>query len=331
MDIFTIEEEKKIIDMYKNNVCIDDIISIFGIQERDIRLILKNNSVDRTYNSFSEELYDRIVKLYKDGNTQDYICEQLLIRNPCIVKTLRKRNEHVRTYSENNRKYVLNEHYFDNIDSPRKAYLLGMLYADGCNHVNRYAITLTLQEQDKDVIEFMKNEVEYEGPIRMQNLSQKSSKYKDQCILCIHSQHMSLQLEKLGVVQNKSLILKFPDFISDELVPHFIRGYFDGDGSINYDEKRQKCHTKIVGTREFCNKISEILTEMNCRHNIVNPKQSKDSNTFVLQTCGNKSSLELLSWMYNNDEFHMERKYQKYLYVKEKYSTKMNTLIDVAS
>ena len=331
MDIFTTEEEKRIIDMYQNDVCIDEIISIFGVQERDIRSILKNNSIDRVYNSFSEELYDRIVKLYKDGNTQDYICEQLLIRDRCITKTLRRRGEHIRTYSENNRRYSLNEHYFDNIDSPSKAYLLGMLYADGCNHTDHYSITLSLQECDKEVVKFMKSEVEYEGPLRIIELKKKNPKYQNQCRICINDQHMSLQLERLGVVQAKSLIIKFPDFISGELMPHFVRGYFDGDGSINYDEKRQKCHTKIAGTKEFCDKVSEILTSMNCKHNMVHPKQCKDSNTYVLQTCGNKSSLKLLSWLYDNDEFHMDRKYQKYLYAKEKYLTKMNTLIDVAS
>lgn len=331
MDIFTIEEEKQIVDMYKNDISIDDIIKHFDVQERDIRAVLKSNSIDRTYNTFTGELYDRIVQLYKDGNTQRYISEQLLVSESCIPKTLKKRGEHVRTYSENNRRYALNEHYFDNINTPNKAYLLGMLYADGCNHVDHYSITLSLQECDREVIEFMKSEVEYEGPLRIIELKKKNPKYQNQCRICINDQYMSLQLESLGVVQAKSLIIKFPDYISDELMPHFIRGYFDGDGSISYDEKRQKCYTKIAGTMDFCSKVSEILTQMNCKHNIVHPKQCKDSNTFVLQTCGNKSSLKLLSWMYDNNEFHMERKYQKYLYAKEKYLTKMNTLVDVAS
>ena len=331
MNIFTIEEEKQIIDAYKASVCIDDIMKRFDVEEKYIRAVLKTYSLDRVYNSFSGELYDRIVKLYKDGHTQDYICEQLLISNRCIVKTLRKRGEHVRTYSENNRRYGLNEHYFDSIDTPSKAYLLGMLYADGCNHVDHYSIILSLQECDREVVEFMKNEIEYEGPLRTIDLEKKNHKHQNQCRICINDQHMSLQLESLGVVQAKSLIIEFPNFIPDELMPHFIRGYFDGDGSISYDEKRHKCHTKIAGTKEFCSAVSEILTKMNCKHNIVHPKQCQDSNTYVLQTCGNKSSLKLLSWMYDNDEFHMERKYQKYLYAKEKYLTKMNILIDVAS
>jgi hypothetical protein len=322
MSIFTIEEERQIISMYKDNINIDDIIAYFNVQEKDIRFVLKVNSIDRVYNTFNDELYDRIVKLYKDGNTQKYISEQLLISEPCIPKTLKKRGERIRTYSENNRRYALNQHYFDNIDTPSKAYILGILYADGCNFTEHNAITLSLQECDRSVVEFVKNEIEYEGPLRINELSKRNPKYKDQYILCINDEYMSHQLENLGVVKAKSLVLQFPDFLTDELIPHFIRGYFDGDGCVSYDEKYQKCYTKTAGTKEFCDKLSEILNKLNCKHHIVHPKQCRDSNTFVIQTCGNKSSLTLLSWIYENDEFHMERKYQKYLYTKEKYLTK---------
>jgi intein-encoded DNA endonuclease-like protein len=43
---------------------------------------------------------------------------------------------------------------------------------------------------------------------------------------------MVADLEKWGCVENKTFKLNFPDFISEELIPHFIRGYFDGDGSV---------------------------------------------------------------------------------------------------
>ena len=50
-------------------------------------------------------------------------------------------------------------------------------------------------------------------------------------------------LINLGCIPNKSLTLTFPDFINDELLPHFIRGYFDGDGCI-WNGKRKKVVVK---------------------------------------------------------------------------------------
>ena len=327
MDIFTEDEKQQIIDMYKNNINIDDIIEYFSTEEKFIRLVLKTNGIDRKYNSFSEELYKRLELLYSNGMTCKQVSETLLVAENSVTKMLKKRNISIRSYSESNRRYSLNEHYFDEIDTSNKAYLLGMLYADGCNCESHYAITLTLQEEDRDVVEFMKKELEYGGPIRMNKLHDKNEKHKNQCILCINDMYMSNKLKNFGVVNAKSLILTFPDWLNEQLYPHFIRGYFDGDGCVSYDKKREKCCTKIVGTLEFCNKLSEILTDIGCKHNIIHPKQSKDSNTYVLQTGGNKSSLLLLDYIYDNNNFHMNRKYQKYLYFKEKYLTKNNTQV----
>lgn len=327
MNIFTKEQKCQIIDMYQNNISIDDIIKYFDVREKFIRRVLKDFQLDRKYNYFSDELYSRIEKLYLDNWSCRAISEELFIHENSITKILKKRNIRIRTYSENNRIYSLNEHYFDNIDTSNKAYLIGLLYADGCNHIKHHAITLSLQEEDIDVIEFMKHELEYGGPIRINKLNEKNKNYKNQCILCINSVYMSNKLEELGVINSKSLILTFPTWLDEQFYPYFIAGYFDGDGCISYDEKRRKCFTKIAGTKEFCDKLSDVLSDIGCKHHIIHPKQCKDSNTYVLQTGGNKSSLLLLDYIYDNNSFHMNRKYQKYLYFKEKYLTKNNAQV----
>jgi hypothetical protein len=54
------------------------------------------------------------------------------------------------------RRYELNENYFDVIDSHDKAYILGFLFADGCNNPKKYTISISLQEEDKDILEKMR-------------------------------------------------------------------------------------------------------------------------------------------------------------------------------
>lgn len=324
MNTFTSEEQYKIIEMYKNNIDIDDILSEFNSCERDIRIILKENSVDRKYNTFSDELYNRIIKLYLNKCTQKKICYDLLVSEMGIKKTLRRNKIKMRSYSECNRKYSLNEHYFDVVDTQNKAYILGLLYADGCNHIGHHSVTLSLQECDKDVVKFVKDELEYDGPIRLVELNKKNPKYKNQYTLCINSEYLSARLEELGVINAKSLKLTFPEWLQDDMLPHFIRGYFDGDGCVWYDNKRNKCTTQTVGTRDFCNKLSSILSSFNCKHSIKHPKICHD-NTVIVQTGGNKSSLAFLSWIYQDAEFYMDRKYQKYLNFKEKYLSKIVT------
>lgn len=327
MNIFTDDEQYKIINLYKNGINIDEIMSIFNSCEHDIRVILKENSIDRVYNTFSDELYNRIIKLYQDKLTQKEICYRLLISKHVIGKTLKRNGIPKRSYSECNRRYYVNEHYFDNIDAPNKAYILGLLWADGCNHIDHYSITLSLQEDDKEVVEFVKSELEYEGPISYIELSKRNEKYKNQYRLCINDEYMSKKLNEIGMVQAKSLVAKFPDCVPPELYSHFIRGYFDGDGCIYYDDKRNKCITMTVGTKQFCEKCSNILFDIKCKNNVYHAKYWND-NTMAFRTAGNKSSEQFLDWMYKDAEFYMKRKYDKYLYFKEKYSEMKNNKLN---
>src|SRR5690606_14362207 len=68
---------------------------------------------------------------------------------------------------ENNhhRKYKINQNFFDNIDTEEKAYFLGLLCADGCNHINNTKVSLFLKESDKEILEKFKNMLQPEKPL----------------------------------------------------------------------------------------------------------------------------------------------------------------------
>jgi hypothetical protein len=125
----------------------------------------------------------------------------------------------------------------------------------------------------------MKQELKYGGPIANIERSKQNSSWKNQRTLCIHSEHMSQTLYNLGLVNAKSLILTFPNWLDEGLIPHFVRGYFDGDGCVHYSEKYRKCYTKTAGTKSFCESLSSIFTRLKIKHHIIHPKQSLDKNT----------------------------------------------------
>lgn len=314
---FTKKEQSKIIKMYLDTEDIDKIMKEFNSEERPLRLVLKENQIDRYYyNRFSEELYARIIKLYSIEDKKIVeISNDLIISESVIRKHIDRNNIPRKGSTIGNRKYARNSHYFDSIDTPNKAYILGLLYADGCNYYDKgksCAVTISLQEGDKAILEKIKEELEYEGVIRFSSLHEKNFNYKNQYVLTINDSYMSLQLKKLGVVRAKSLKVKFPNFLPDNLLRHFIRGYFDGDGNIYYYQKKNKCSTQTVGTLDFCQKISQILNSMGIKNNIKHPKQCSE-NTFVIATSGNKSSYNFLYWMYENAEMKLDRKYYQYL------------------
>ena len=67
-----------------------------------------------------------------------------------IAKVLEKHN--IQRVGNGKRKYNLDEHYFDKIDTPNKAYILGLLFADGNNSLVKSTIRISLQESDKDIL-----------------------------------------------------------------------------------------------------------------------------------------------------------------------------------
>ena len=82
-------------------------------------------------------------------------------------------------------------------------------------------------------------------------------------ILEQRSQKTVDDLKKLGCVENKSLILTFPskEQVPEEFIYHFIRGYFDGDGSICKKEKSNCTNysINIVGTESFIKSLSQYF------------------------------------------------------------------------
>lgn len=315
-------EQQQIITDYQNGIDIDLIIKNNDTDEHYIRLILKENQIDRKYNTFTSELENRVIFLYQMNQLQKDIMYALLITGTGIRKILNRHNIPRMPYTVRNRKISRNSHYFDQIDTPNKAYTLGMIFADGNNYCvpGKNALTIVLQEEDKDVLERIRQEIEYDAPLHFGNMKKKKAVYHNTYRLVICDEYMCNQLLKLGVVNNKSLKIKFPNYISEDLLPHFIRGYFDGDGSVYYDDKRFKAGTSLCGTYDFVSHVSDILHKMGIKNHIYHPKQCGNSDTYVMNTTGNKSSYAFLTWMYKDADIKMERKYNKYLYICEKYN-----------
>lgn len=129
------------------------------------------------------------------------------------------------------RKYKLNVNYFNKIDTHEKAYVLGFLYADGSNRGD--GVTFTQDVERIDILENIKKALNSEAPIR--------EICPGHYIFEVFSDIMVKDIEGLGVVRNKSLILQFPTQaqVPEEFMSSFILGYFDGDGCIWNGKKKE--------------------------------------------------------------------------------------------
>lgn len=175
-----------------------------------------------------------------------------------------------------NRKWKVNEKYFENIDNSEKAYWLGFIAADGCiikdkiNNTYRLEISLAI----KDLLhlkQFRKNiELEKEVTIRKD--------YKS-CYIRVNSTSLCKDLIKLGITPAKSKTLMFPKTLN-EYTKDFIRGYFDGDGCVTISGKKSNNDYKLLKTKLFILGTENILKGIIDSSNI-NVKYHKRSDANV--------------------------------------------------
>ena len=116
------------------------------------------------------------------------------------------------------------------------------------------------------------------------------------------------------------LILQFPYLIPKTLYIPFIRGYFDGDGSLTYSytnkgKTKITVSTNFIGTKSFLQSLQDILLEYNIKFN---EWHNKHHNEVIMNIDNNKSnSVKLLNLLYSNATIYLERKYQRYLFFKQ--------------
>lgn len=254
--------------------------------------------------------YEKIIDLYSQGLTQKQIANIYSVSDVTISRIIHKFKD-LECGKIHYRKYHLNEHYFDDIDTPNKAYIIGILWADGSNNLKNHTVELSLQECDKHILIDISKELETNRPLVFYNYNAKNSNHSNQYRLAISSKHISNTLNDLGMVQNKSQSLKFPTWLREDLYPHFIRGYLDGDGWISKNVKAPRI--EIVGTNIFCEALAQyIYQNLNIKCAIRKRYPNSDSVVRQLEFGGRYQVKRFLDYIYKDAEIYLQRKFNIY-------------------
>lgn len=249
------------------------------------------------------------------------VAQQFEIAKSALSRRLHELNIPVINY-QNRTKF--DETIFDNIDTEEKAYWLGFIFADGyissapvnSDKKARYCFELSLKGSDVEHLrkfaKFVKHE-SVETVVRINDVH-CGNVICQRCRICLINKHLWETLNKLGCVPNKSLILEFPDlkiFKSSDLIKHFIRGYWDGDGCLTWaNVEHTRPHMSLLGTYKFLQQLCMQLPQ----HKIyAMQNHSKEyRNTYQFSVNG-KTALNLSKYLYENSTISLDRKYQKYL------------------
>ena len=255
--------------------------------------------------AWTDEQVAYIINKYLNEN---YTLKQLGKEFNCSYPTIRNLlNKHKIKSRGNKQGYPRDEFYFNKIDTEEKAYWLGFLYADGCVHSNNYEISVNIT--DKEHIEKFKAAIKAFNHNITEIQDKRFQNAKTLYQFSIKDKQLHQDLIKWGCIPQKSLLINKIPNIPRDYVSHFLRGYFDGDGSLHYLRGTNNYRISFVGTKDFLNDIQkELQTNVSLQSNIA-------GKAYVLQIAGRRQVERILNYLYNNSKENnrLNRKYQKYL------------------
>ena len=215
-------------------------------------------------------------------------------------------------------KYKMDDNFFKKIDTEYKAYILGFIFADGNigkdakGNPNR--VRITLNARDSELLAKFKDILKFTGDLRF---FKDKGKY-DSVSLNFGNRVVAQDVFNLGCTPNKTSSKEFP-LINRSLVRHFIRGYFDGNGSVYHlDGLTRLCDIRISlmsGSSLFFDSLVEILLD----NSIIKDKGVRRREKDFQLTKSGVQALQLLDYLYVDSSIHLNRKYNKYLEYKSMY------------
>lgn len=196
-----------------------------------------------------------------------------------------------------NKTCSINESFFKKIDNENKAYFLGLLFADGYHEEKGNRIKLSLTEKDIDILNKLKTTIKSTHKLNHEKPKNGKPKYS----FTFRNKQISNDLIKLGLRQKKSFTCRIPK-LNRKMHSHFIRGYFDGDGTIGIN-KKGKWGFGIYGNQGFLKDLllilpKELRIQMYNHHSI-----------YRLQTGKKSTILDFYEYLYKDATIWLDRKY----------------------
>ncbi len=287
--------KRKIISDYKSGLSVSKTAKKNGTTPWKARVVILEAGIMRDKNTLGvSRLFDveKAKELARKGWTHTRIAVKFGTSHSMVSYHLRGLPN-----LRNAPKYAHDEHFFDE-PNPVNSYWAGFISADGCVHrAPTWCMSFTLSVKDIDHLRKFKKAVGSDHPI---GVGSKTNRH-----LRIYSKRWKEMLGKnFSIFPLKTGNEQIPD-IQDDLVFHFLRGFFDGDGSVEEDGKY---FNFSAGSEKFIHWIRELFqSHHSCK---------KERSLWRLQLSGSvgRRAIELL---YRNSlpQTRLERKYTRCLKV----------------
>ncbi len=196
----------------------------------------------------------------------------------------------------------VNHSFFSSVDTERKAYWLGFLSTDGCVYKNR--IVLCISPVDSAHLHKFLSDIESDSKVYLYDRTAQVS---------FPSHQMVSDLSKFGMVERKTFTIE-PPKLPEDLMKHYWRGAFDGDGSIFVSDKRY-C-ASFVGNYSMASGFRDML------HRVTDSthKIQQHENVWISRVMGSYRAYAIIRYLYEGSSVYLDRKYELYSRIKDRMS-----------
>jgi DNA-binding transcriptional regulator WhiA len=220
--------------------------------------------------------------------------------------------------------------FFNVIDTEEKAYWLGFIFADGYISYSEknmkkgqlattYCTGIKLQWSDREHLKKFNKSISGNYKVFKETSHPDGFRKKitEAAKILVYSQQMYNDLNKY-FDRDKTYTAKFPS-ISENLMRHFIRGYFDGDGCFSFTDRTFDIEF-LGASKDFHEGLGNILNENNFKFTINSKINKYNTEMYYIYINRNEDKCNFLKWIYEDCKIYLERKYKKYLDMKLQFT-----------
>lgn len=238
-------------------------------------------------------------------------------------------------YKKNGSKRMIRHDFFKNINTELQSYLLGFYAADGSVDEKRKTFRIHLSKKDKELVDLYKEIICPEARTFVVKQHITTGREKSKIIahesygIDINSSILVNDLNNLNYGYKKTYSNLSLPIIDEELIRHFIRGYFDGDGCItgwmSYENNKSD---RFRYSFDIQAKTESLLNDIICyfeKYNVkINLNYITRDDMFRIKTSSKNDIKKIYNILYNNSNFYLSRKFNKFNYY---VNTEVNQLI----
>lgn len=258
----------------------------------------------------NDDIEEKMIFYYLGGMSSREVAKMFGFKtHKTVLDVLKKHNIKARVGAKAT---YYNTTFFKKINSHDIAYISGLICADGYIIKDYKGFSIQLQKRDGYILRRIKKRLGKSCSVTKINCQKRRDKginAQDMLRLNVHNREIAMDLKKMGIVKNKTHILKLNKKIPNKYISSFFRGVIDGDGTVGVAKNGNIWCQIVTASEDFAKDLYNMKTPVP----LTIQEPSKNRKTYTVRVAGgNCNTIKFLKWIYNNrSDLFLRRKYEK--------------------